>query len=271
MLYRNNLSNIRNTWAGVSTNGGASFSNNLLVDATNWMIMSCPSTGPDAVIIGDTVYNTFMSQSGGSARVYTSKFSLSGGVATPTSMIAGNITGLSQQNYPRMAKAGTAAGIVWRQVISGTPQVALAFTNTITSGFPSTPEVVATGIITNADIAMTQNTVHVVWEDDNSGTVMYRKGTYYPSSVEEVLTVNKYIALSPNPAKDFFSISIKDMSGVTECILIDNTGKKIQVGLSKTSDKIIVSLEGIADGIYFALLKDDKGNSYYSKVIKQNK
>ena len=55
MLYRNNLANIRTIWARISTDGGNIFSDSLEVDNTNWMIMSCPSSGPDGVIIGDTV------------------------------------------------------------------------------------------------------------------------------------------------------------------------------------------------------------------------
>ncbi|HQW46036.1 MAG TPA: hypothetical protein PLZ98_03125, partial [Chitinophagaceae bacterium] len=65
MLYRDNLSNIRDIWCGLSTNNSTSFPSGFAVDNNNWMVMSCPSSGPDGVIIGDTIYSTFMSSSTG--------------------------------------------------------------------------------------------------------------------------------------------------------------------------------------------------------------
>lgn len=52
MLYRDNLNNIRDIWTGVSTNNNANFYGGFKVDNNNWMITSCPSSGPDGVIIG---------------------------------------------------------------------------------------------------------------------------------------------------------------------------------------------------------------------------
>ncbi len=65
MLFRNNVSMIRDMWAGVSTDGGLTFPGLMAVDTTNWMLMSCPSSGPDGFIIGDSLYTVFMSTSTG--------------------------------------------------------------------------------------------------------------------------------------------------------------------------------------------------------------
>lgn len=270
MLYRNNLANIRDTWAGVSTNNGMSFSNTLSIDGNNWMIMSCPSTGPDGIIVGDTVYSVFMNQGGGSARVYNSKFSISSGLGVTSSLLTGSITGLTQQNYPSMAKAGNAAVVVWKQVVSGNSQIALSFTKTITTGFPSTPETIATGFISNADVAMTPTTIHVVWQDDNTGTVMYRKGIY-AVSVEELLTAGNYMPVYPNPATNAFSVLLKDSSNITTCTLIDHMGKHIPINTSRSNNTMHIAVDGLANGQYYVLLSDNSGNKYYSKLTVQNK
>jgi hypothetical protein len=78
-LYRDNLSDIRDIWAGLSTNNCASFNSGFSLDNLNWYIASCPASGPDGVIIGDTIYSTFMSGVTGNSRTYYSKSSISGG------------------------------------------------------------------------------------------------------------------------------------------------------------------------------------------------
>lgn len=271
MLYRNNASNIRTMYAGISTNNGASFASNVQVDSTNWMVMACPSSGPDGVIVGDTVYTAFMSQASGTARVYKSKMSISTGATTATQLATGTITGLTQQNYPRMASAGNAAAIVWKQLVSGTGQVSLSFTNSIVSGFPLTPDMVASGSIANADIAMSPGTIHVVWEDDNSGTVMYRKGTYTVTSVEEALKNNNYLALYPNPAVNEFSLSLATLPEIATCILIDNAGRTVKAPITKSKESITMSVKGLPDGQYYVLVTDVGGRNYYSKVLVRTK
>jgi hypothetical protein len=57
MLYRDNNSNIRDTWAGISNDGATTFTEGLNVDQNSWMLMMCPATGPDGLISGDTLYS----------------------------------------------------------------------------------------------------------------------------------------------------------------------------------------------------------------------
>lgn len=77
MLYRDNNSNIRDIWAGISNNNATTFPSGFEIDNNNWMVMSCTSSGPDGVIIGDTIYSTFMSSGSGAYRTYLSKSSIS--------------------------------------------------------------------------------------------------------------------------------------------------------------------------------------------------
>jgi hypothetical protein len=173
MLYRDNLSNIRDMWAGISTNGNASYNSGFSVDNTNWMVMSCPASGPDGVIIGDSLYTVFMSGSG-NYRTYLSKSSISSGIVNSVSNLTGSIAGLSQQNFPRIATDGSAMAIVWRQVVSGNTQLPVLFTNDIANGFPAAYDTVDLNDETDADVAVSNGNLFVIWEDDNSGTVKYR-------------------------------------------------------------------------------------------------
>ena len=103
MLYRNNISNIRDIWTGISTDNNVSYSSGFTVDDNNWMIMSCPSSGPDGVIIGDTLYSVFMNGGSMDDLSYLSKSSISGGAVNSVDNLTGSITGLLEQNYPRIA------------------------------------------------------------------------------------------------------------------------------------------------------------------------
>jgi hypothetical protein len=104
-------------WAGISNDGGATFPTTLEIDTTNWMLMSCPSSGPDGFVLGDTLYSVFMSAASGTSLVHFGRASLSGMAARHT-RITGMFTGLTSQNYPRMANAGSAACAVWVQITS---------------------------------------------------------------------------------------------------------------------------------------------------------
>lgn len=181
MLYRNNNNNIRDIWTGISTSSSTSFSSGFNVDNHNWNLNSCPSSGPDGVIIGDTLYSVFMNGANVNYRTYLSKSSLSGGAVNSVSNLTGAITGLTQQNYPRIATDGNAMAIVWKQTVSGVAQLPILFTNNIANGFAAMYDTVDLNNITNADVAISNGKIFVVWQDDNSGTVKYRTGTYTQS------------------------------------------------------------------------------------------
>ena len=114
MLCRNELSNIRDMSAGISNDGGITFPNHMQVDNTNWFVTSCPASGPDGFIVGDSIYNVFMSSASGTSMVYLSHSSMSA-LASSTTAITGTFSGLSSQNYPQIANAGNAATAVWVQ------------------------------------------------------------------------------------------------------------------------------------------------------------
>ncbi len=206
MLYRDNNSNIRDSWAGISTDGGNSFTNGFNVDQSNWNLNACPSTGPDGIIIGNSLYAVFMNGASGTPRAFLSESDILSGGASPA-FLGGSIPGLTQQNYPRIATDGTAAAIVWKQVVSGNSQLPILFTQDIATGFSTVYDTVDLDDITNADIAMSNGKLYVVWQDDNSGTVKYRSGTYTQLSTRTNETkVENTFSIYPNPTNDILNI-----------------------------------------------------------------
>ncbi|MSP58219.1 MAG: T9SS type A sorting domain-containing protein [Flavobacteriaceae bacterium] len=248
MLYRDNNKNMRDIWTGISNNNATSFPSGFEVDSNNWMVMSCPSSGPDGVIVGDTLYSTFMSSGSGAYRTYLSKSSISTGVVSSITSLTGTIAGLSQQNYPRIATDGNAMAIVWKQNVSGMAQLPILFTNDITNSLPTLYETVDLDNITNADIAMSNGKLYVVWQDDGSNTVKYRSGTYTPTTgINETNSIR--ISLYPNPVSSTLTLQSNVDLQKAEINIFNLMGKSVV-----TQYKISNSTRNIAElnnGIYF--------------------
>lgn len=269
VLFRNNLSNIRDIWVGLSNNSGTSFYNNRVADTSNWMIMSCPSSGPDGFVLNDSLYTVFMSSASGMPYVYLSKTNIATMTAvTAQKKITGMFTGLSSQNYPRIANAGNAAVAVWKQNTSSGNGIAYSFTSNILgglSGYTNLPGATGSGVM-NADVAMKNGEVHIVWEDDNTGKVMYIKGTYTPVSVANI-SRKEMISVYPNPAKDNFTVPMGKINTITYAYLTDNMGRNIALAPSLKNGTAVFAISGIATGAYYFVMGDDAGKTYYSKLI----
>ena len=207
MVYRDNNSNVRDTWAGISTDGGNSFSYGMPIDQHNWTVFSCPSTGGDAAIIGDTLYSVFMNGTGGTNLCYMNASSISEMNGSQGVELTDPIPGLTTQSYPRLATDGTAMAVVWKQAINGNDQCLIRFTNDIANGLPMAYDTVDLDHIVNADVALHNGTVYVIWQDDNSGSIKLRSGTYNSVTSVHESASKASLSVYPNPSSAEVNIS----------------------------------------------------------------
>jgi hypothetical protein len=220
--YRDNNSNVRDTWVGVSTDNGDSFTGGMDLDQNGWVLASCPSTGPDAIIVGDTIISVFTNGEIGLNRVYYNKASLATMTAPASTLLTGSIAGLSLQNYPRISNYGDFAAVVWKQTVSGTTELPFIFTNDLAAGFSTSYEIVATESVVSADVVIFDGEVHVVWQNNTTGTVRYRKGTFTGSGVDsEELSGLKVF---PNPSSNGWNISA-EFNGDLSVMLTNMAGE----------------------------------------------
>jgi hypothetical protein len=200
MLYRDNNDHIRDSWAGISYDGGLTFTEGKNVDQQNWEIHACPSTGPSGVLLGDTLYSTFMNAASGAGVVYYNASSLSADSIPPAAPIDGLVAG-RQQNFPTIAHHSNAVAMAWRQLTTS-PSLLLSFTENIHSGLPADFDTIATEYIAQSDIAVTSEKVFVVWQSETSQTVRMRMGTYEETTaIHEISQASELIVL-PNPANN---------------------------------------------------------------------
>ena len=265
VVYRDNLSNLRDIWAGISKNNALSFNSGFAADNTKWMINSCPASGPDGVIIGDSLYSVFLSGATGNYRTYLSKSSISTGKIGSVKSFTGAISGLGQQNYPRIATDGKAMAIVWKQTVNAVSQLPILFTNNISKGFPVAYDTVDLADITNADVAISNGKIYVVWEDDKSGTVKFRSGTYVPY-VNGVNDIERNLfTVFPNPACNVLNISSPDFKKYAVNIF-NALGEKVYV--VETFSHCQLPIADWPNGIYFVQIKTDS-KIFTQKFIKQ--
>ena len=255
MLYRNNWNNKRTIWMGHSTNGGTTYPVGMDIDGTNFMINACMSSGPDGVIIDDTLYASFMSGLGGT-KSYYSKTKLGNMQTSGAISVTGLSTGISGQNFPRMANDGKTVAIVWPQTENNLPQIGILLAANVQTGFPAWEKVVTNTVgnsIMNADVAVKNGTVHVVWEDMATGTVMYRRGSYSTgsTSVNRVSTKNA-ITLSPVPANNELRIQLREIERKPSTLTIaDVSGREVFQQEYPTIDGAISVTTGtLPAGIY---------------------
>lgn len=269
VMYRDNNANIRDMWCGISDDAGTSFMGGFGLDNPDWMLMMCPSSGPDGVIIGDTLYSALMSGFTGDYLIYYSKSSISGMANSSVAPITGMFAGLTNQNYPRVATDGSAVGIIWQQTVSGQSQLPLLFTNNIDNGFPAQYDTVDLGDVTNADIAIRDGIIHIVWEDPNSGTVKYRSGTFNSVLGVENTHNNSLVSVFPNPSTGLINVQIaNNHSGKAEMNITDLLGKNISTEIVILNNgKMTVDISELKTGIYFmdVIINNDH---FIAQIIK---
>ncbi len=246
MLYRDAMNNYRDTWMALSTNTGNSFTNGMNVDQNDWMLMNCPGTGPDGVIIGDTLYTTFMNGSIGVETSYYSATSISTMTAAPTRPLTGTITNLNGQTYPRIDKYGNALAIVWTQSVNNMDELCIRFTVNMNAGLSSPYTSVDMNNVRNTDVALWNGVMFVVWEDDNSGTVKYRKGTFTPASVADPSTEDIF-SIYPNPSTGMLNVRASEKG---EMNILNSLGEEVGSWKLEAGNNTM-DLSAKAKGVYF--------------------
>jgi hypothetical protein len=272
MPYRDNDSDIRDTWAGVSTDGGLSFPSGMDVDQQGWSIMACPSSGPDAVIVGDDLYTTYMSGATGPSLVsynVSSISSLTGSMAI--ALDQSSPTNLVSQNFPRVDYNGGSMAFVWKQYSDGNEELAIQFTENINTGINALQEIVDINNVNGVDVMLYDGTIWVVWEDESSGTVKYKNGTYTSYlNIESLQETASQFLIKPNPSYENWKISGNTNSNITKFRISNSCGEIIKTGqLQSTNGSVNAEIDnsGLKPGIYIIMITDD-GGSLVKKVVK---
>jgi hypothetical protein len=176
--------------------------------------------------------------------------------------------GLSQ-NFPRIASSGNATAIVWVQNFNGTTLLPILFNKNISGGLPAAYDTVDLADITNADVAMSNGNIFVVWQDDNSGTVKYRKGTYPVTPAMTTEINSPLFSIYPNPSGDFWQVSISNNQDALSYTLTDINGRIVSAELiNKANSSFKIPNSNLSAGQYILTIQSSNKNYNYKLVKK---
>ncbi|MEO5905690.1 MAG: T9SS type A sorting domain-containing protein, partial [Saprospiraceae bacterium] len=267
MVYRDNNNNIRDSWAGLSYDGGETFAEGTNIDKHNWMISACPASGPEGVIVGDTLYSTFMNSASGKSLVYCGKLPLNDIPSASSETVLSNNTGVTLQNYPRISAHGNALGIVWKQYSGNKERVLLRLTNDVSKGFSESVDTVDIDNIENVDITILDSKVYIVWEDYGSGTVKFRSGEFSTVTAVSNIAENKFITAFPNPSVDHWTISGDFKQGTIIQLYKSNGALVKQHELHESTTNFKVGNSMLAPGVYILHVLEDQ-TQYALRLVK---
>jgi hypothetical protein len=270
MYFRNNASNIRDIKAVVSYDRGASFTNVISVDDHLWGIMSCPSTGPDARIQGDTMISVYKSEVGGDAKIYLNEFDLA--LDSSLNTIELSVGSLGNANYPQVAYSGSNMGAVWESLDNST-DIFFNWSTSGASGFNSINIINVTdtsGVQSKPDITYGNGVYHVIWSEGGSGGVKYVQIGEGVNVTENIL--ENAIHLFPNPVDDLLNIQMDlPYAGIATLNLVDLQGKLVttkKISVVENTNKSMLNLSGLNAGSYFIEIQFD-GYSWTEELIKK--
>jgi hypothetical protein len=138
--------------------------------------------------------------------------------------------------------------IVWKQVVGGQAQLPLLFTSHIADGLPMAYDTVDLGGVYDADVAMAPGKVYVVWEDDMTGAVGFRSGTYVspPSDIQTVS--GRGLQVRPNPSTDGWTVA-GDVHA-WHFTLVDVAGRHVSTTMRMESNDLRIDGTALPPGVY---------------------
>ncbi|HZF99575.1 MAG TPA: T9SS type A sorting domain-containing protein [Chitinophagales bacterium] len=257
VLFRNNDGNIRDTWAALSYDNGDTFNESARVDSNNWMLMACPSSGPDAYIFGDTLVSVFMNGAGSSGnRVFIASMDHVTGQVQSQKPVSTTITN-TNQNYPRIDGVGDTLGIVWKQQVNGESEVMFAHAFNGPNGIGTwidTLTAAMSGSQVYPDIAYGDGKLHAVFEDQVSGNVYYISASLpaVPTSTAAVTSLNGLMVSMTG--HDAFIGALKPVQGDCAVQLFDAGGRELlvkNISGSVLSNGFAIRVSQFPAGLYF--------------------
>ncbi|MBC7864291.1 MAG: T9SS type A sorting domain-containing protein [Bacteroidia bacterium] len=268
LLFRNNNSNVRDIWTGLSNDDGNTFTQSTDIDATNWMVMSCPSSGPEGIISGDSLIAVWMSASTGDERVHVGTMNINtmqSGFNNEINSVPGNYL----QNLPTIAGQGDTLGVVWQDFRNGNYDCMFSYSVSGASGLDNQYFYIDSGMTAqyNVDVAYANGTFHFVYQDDTNNKIMYRTASFTSVGLAEMQN-EQSVVVAPNPFSKRTTLSFKGSNKPLSVSLFDVSGKLISTYGNISSNEVIVE-ENFDRGIYFFSAKMQDGKIVKGKFLVQ--
>ncbi|MGY8987678.1 MAG: sialidase family protein [Flavobacteriales bacterium] len=175
LLFRNDVSNVRNTYISKSTDGGLTFTSYQDLDDLNWSIPSCPTSSPNGVINGDSILVASRSGATGIHQVYytnVNSYNLQNDYYRTIDEI-----GPGLQDKVEVAGEGNTLGIVWQDSRSGNNACYLSYTTDGASNIGGSIEMSDSNAVGHKmlpDIEYSNGKFHFVYTYNSGHSIIYK-------------------------------------------------------------------------------------------------
>jgi hypothetical protein len=267
MVYRNNNQNLRDIWVTRSSDLATSFTVATDVDATDWVLNSCPISGPKIAKSGDSLLLVWMSKANSSGRIYLS--SLHGSTMQFGQQIdMPNLPGLlNAQSQPDVAAHYDTVGVAH---VEKAREILFYHSVTGATDIKKHPQrfAVPNHSLQLPSLAFHNGFFHLVYVDQTADQILYRKGTIEKSS--RVSESEKLIELSifPNPAASETLQINSPVLKMEQLTVSDVSGKTLVVN-HLNDHAANLKLPGLKPGIYFLQVKFSEGFSVWRRFQVQ--
>jgi hypothetical protein len=263
--YRNNVSNVRNVYQLVSTDSGNNFDGVYESDDVDWVIPSCPSSGPEGHLSGNNSFTAWMSKGSGNSRILFSSVNMSTGTSSPATMIDPNVTSNVVQNYPSVAGSGDTIVVVWQDNRYLASNVFSSISIDGGLSFTGTTLISDTSVLisyTSIDVAFANGVFHYVWKNNNK--IFYKSMTMSMLlSTATKLSPAHHFKLYPNPVTS--ELTIDSEVAIEKISILKLTGEIIRTMKPRLNR---ISVADLVEGIYFIKIEGNN-TSAVLKFVKQ--
>lgn len=253
LLYRNNANNLRDIYGVYSANGGQNFQSSTNVENLNWFVTSCPSTAPDGVVINDTLWSVAASKASGAYRIYLSASSLDAQItAIATDSLQAPAQLSANQNHPRIAASQSYVASVWHENQGSNYDVFAAIAPSNAPSYLYNSKILvndlSTGSQINSDVVLNNDIIHVVYQDNSTGKVVYRRGLI--GQTNQIIGHNIHkLQCSPNPIKSTCKVSAE--LPIQSIAVVDEMGKSVACfNFNKNSSTVSIDLSSLPAAKY---------------------
>lgn len=267
-MFRNEDNNTRDMWCTQSVDGGASFGSPIDLDTTDWQIAACPMSGPQGMLVGDSLYTVFMSEgANGLPRVWLGAANLADGGFGWNRMLLDTFSTISQ-NYPTIAGNGDTMVLAWMQNDGNHAEIVLRYSFNGPAGlFTRKPVYISefsAGTQTFPDLVWEAGKAHLVYQDDAINRSIYR------CAVVGVLAANSPSlggewTLQPNPSSGRVSLGNLPSAGQWE--IFHPNGQILAKGNLTGGKRLNLDLPQLANGHYYLRIQCEGGATSTKRLV----
>ena len=196
LLFRNNDTNIRNSYIAKSNDGGLTFTSTEDLDDADWMLSSCPTSSPVGVVNGDSIMVVRRSGANGVHELYYSNVNADD--LQQNYFTALDPIGFGLQDKVEIAGDANGYAVVWKDNRNSNTS---CFINWVYAGNSEVIELADTntfGHKVNPDICLDYATgdYHMVYVASTQHEVVYLKGAIMPLSIQDVISTERQLLKS---------------------------------------------------------------------------